>query len=180
MNFQLLLQKLPEIQAWIAATLREHHAQARPVSAYGLPGLPRFYPPELLGFAQVVEVPRVPVPPLSAMGFPELGDFERRAHRGITYLGTYFIQADSAGDEALHFHELVHIVQWRHLGPERFLTGYALGHLLSGGYRANPFEAMAYELQDRFEYGCVPFPVEPEVCQRLGQLVPAIMAQAGA
>jgi hypothetical protein len=30
-------------------------------------------------------------------------------------------------DESLYFHELIHLVQWRLLGPERFLAAYASG-----------------------------------------------------
>jgi len=33
----------------------------------------------------------------------------------------------TVGRESLHFHELIHIVQWRVLGPEGFLAMHADG-----------------------------------------------------
>jgi hypothetical protein len=68
--------------------------------------------------------------------------------------------------ESLHFHELVHVVQWRILGPERFLWAYADG-LERFGYRNSPLEVVAYDLQERFDAGVKPFDVEAEVARRL-------------
>jgi hypothetical protein len=70
-------------------------------------------------------------------------------------------------DESLHFHELVHIVQWQLLGPEQFILSYALA-LAEFGYSRNPFEEIAYELQDRFARHEPPFPVEAAVKHHLG------------
>ena len=83
---------------------------------------------------------------------------------GITYLNTYFVRADQSHAESLHFHELVHVIQWRLLGPENFLALYADG-LERFGYRESPLEVMAYEFQDRFEHGARPFSVEA-ACQK--------------
>ena len=82
---------------------------------------------------------------------------------GITYLNTYFVRADQSHSESLHFHELVHVIQWRLLGPENFLAFYADG-LERFGYRNSPLEAMAYNLQGRFEREAQPFSVEA-ACQ---------------
>jgi hypothetical protein len=84
---------------------------------------------------------------------------------GITYLDTYFVRADHIHDESLHFHELVHVIQWRLLGPEEFLERYADG-LERFGYRNSPLEVMAYDLQGRFERDQQPFSVEA-ACQNL-------------
>jgi hypothetical protein len=111
----------------------------------------------------VVFVPRVPVPPLSAMGLDRFSDFEQMDAGGITYLNTYFVRADQSHSESLHFHELVHVIQWRLLGPEKFLAFYADG-LERFGYRNSPLEVMAYNLQDRFEREAQPFSVEA-ACQ---------------
>ncbi len=46
---------------------------------------------------------------------------------GITYLDTLSVKRELAEQEPLHFHELIHVVQWRLLGPERFLAAYADG-----------------------------------------------------
>lgn len=143
-----------------------HAAEAKPVGSIGFPRLPGFYRPETLSSAKVVAVQNIPVPPLSAMGLSRFADFERMPMAGITYLDTFFIRPEWAGRESLYFHELVHIVQWRILGPERFLWAYADG-LERFGYRDSPLEVVAYDLQERFDAGVKPFDVEAEVEQRL-------------
>lgn len=74
------------------------------------------------------------MPPLSATGLERFADFERMSTAGTSYLDPIFIRAKQAENESLHFHELVHVVQWRILGPERFLWLYADG-LERFGYR---------------------------------------------
>lgn len=74
------------------------------------------------------------------------------------------MRADHAHVESLHFHELVHVIQWRLLGPEGFLALYADG-LERFGYRNSPLEVMAYELQDKFEREQEPIHVEV-ACQK--------------
>jgi hypothetical protein len=100
------------------------------------------------------------------MGLSRFADFERMSMAGITYLDTFFVRPELAGVESLHFHELVHITQWRILGPERFLWYYADG-LERFGYRNSPLEVVAYDLQEQFDTGCKPFDVEAEVGRRL-------------
>ena len=155
----------PLISGWIRQTLAEHASAARPVTSLGFKRLPHYYDEPMLTSTKVVFVPKVPVPPLSAMGLDRFGDFERMDAAGITYLDTYFVRADHDPDESLHFHELVHVIQWRLLGPERFLALYADG-LERFGYRDSSLEVMAYTLQDRFERGTQPFGVEA-ACQSL-------------
>ncbi|MBE0544600.1 MAG: hypothetical protein IH623_24945 [Verrucomicrobia bacterium] len=97
------------------------------MASFSLSRLPQYYSQDILTKEKVVVVPKVPVPPLSTMGLDRFSDFERMGAGGITYLDTYFVRADHAHIEALHFHELVHVIQWRLLGPERFLAIYADG-----------------------------------------------------
>ena len=138
---------------------------ARPVAALGFSRLPHYYDAQLLASSMVVFVPRVPVPPLSAMGLDRFRDFEQMDAGGITYLNTYFVRADQSHSESLHFHELVHVIQWRLLGPEKFLALYADG-LERFGYRRSPLEVMAFSLQGRFDREVLPFSVEA-ACQSL-------------
>jgi hypothetical protein len=142
------------------------------VASYRFPRLGGFYSSELLKTAKVVEVERVPVPPLSALGLTGFGEFESGNYAGITFLDTYFVQSGEALREPLHFHELVHVVQWQHLGAERFVMAYALGYLQGGGYRANPLEVMAYDLQDYFEKNGQSIEVESFVRRQLDSLMP--------
>lgn len=157
----------PLISGWIKQTLAEHASAARPVASLGFKHLADYYAAPLLASSRAVIVSRVPMPPLSAMGLDRFRDFEQMDAGGITYLDTYFVRADHAHVESLHFHELVHVVQWRLLGPERFLALYADG-LERFGYRNSPMEVMAYDLQNRFEREPEPFSVEA-TCRTLVQ-----------
>jgi hypothetical protein len=69
----------------------------------------------------------MPRPPLSSWGLTRFADFEHGNFSGITFLDTFFIKQDQSENETLHFHELIHVIQWRVLGPERFLYLYADG-----------------------------------------------------
>ena len=172
---QLLLQKLPEIKTWIEGTLVSHRAMERQVASYVFPRLAAYYSTRLLNSSSVVEVPHVPVPPLAALGLPEFAEFENGDYEGITYLNTYFVQASVATSESLHFHELVHVVQWQHLGADRFLIAYALGYLMAGGYRDNPLEVMAYDLQVHFEQSATPFDVEAFIRRNIDPIASSLI-----
>jgi hypothetical protein len=106
------------------------------------------------------------MPPLSAMGLGRFAAFERMNMAGITYVDTFFVRADRVWDESLYFHELVHVIQWRILGPESFLRLYADG-LKRYGYRECPLEVMAFDLQARFGAHETVFEVAAELERRL-------------
>ena len=164
-------KQLTEILNWIERTLASHSTQSRSVQSLGFSRLPNYFAAEVLASANTIVVPNIPVPPLTAMGLVEFADFERMAPDGITYLDTFFVRTPYANDESLHFHELIHVAQWRYLGPERFLTLYAAGHMQSGGYRQNPLEVMAYQMQAAFDRRIPPFDVVARVKQELDALV---------
>jgi hypothetical protein len=136
------------------------------VISLGFPRLPQYYSREVLTNAKVVAVDRVPMPPLSSMGLVQFAGFEQMEFAGITYVDTYFLRHEHMVLESIHFHELVHVIQWRILGPERFLAVYADG-LGTHGYRNSPLEVMAYSLQERFDQGSAPFDVEALVKSQL-------------
>jgi hypothetical protein len=112
------------------------------------------------------------------MGLTGFDEFENLDSIGITFLSSFFVRHGYEGDESLHFHELVHVVQWQHLGPERFIMAYALGHILSGGYRTNPLEEQAYRLQARFDRNDPSFEVAAIVRPELDRIVPALFLAA--
>lgn len=178
MSLQLLQQKLPQVRTWIDHTLAVHAARACPVAGLGFRRLDSYYSAGLLTSARVIPVARVPAPPLASMGLTGFDEFENLDAAGITYLSTFFVRHGYERDESLHFHELVHVVQWQHLGPERFIMAYALGHLLSGGYRTNPLEEMAYGLQTRFDANAPAFDVATFVRPELDRMVPALLGRA--
>jgi hypothetical protein len=161
--------KYPLILNWIQQTLAAHTPMARPVASLNFPRLPQYFSPSTLASAKVIAVDVVPQPPLTAFGLGQYADFENMDANGITYFDTYFVRDLVADDERLHFHELVHVVQWNLLGPERFLALYADG-LERFSYRDSPLEAMAYRLDGLFQEGAAPFSVEQFVREELRAL----------
>lgn len=174
MDINDLVEKLPAVRRWIDGVLERSRPLSKRVDSLNFRRLSSFYSLETLRNAYVVEVDRVPIPPLTSMGLDEFSDFERTEMDGITLQDVYFLRYDRIQDEALHFHELVHVVQWQLLRPDRFILAYALGHALYGGYSNNPLENMAYELQARFESDDPPFSVETAVSQSLLPMLPAL------
>jgi len=143
---------LPTVREWIERTLEENKNHAVPVIDLAFPRLEKVFPLDLLSKAKVVVVTgKLPFPPLSRMGLPELSQMENMPMAGITYKDTFFInQADRR--ESLHFHELIHVVQWERLGVDNFLLAYGVG-LMQFGYQNSPLEQMAYSLQEAFDRG---------------------------
>lgn len=156
------VELLPYMLEWIQQTLNAYAGEKTVVGSIRFPRLSNYFSKELLDSASVVVTDRLPAPPLSALGLGEFADFERQPMGGITYQDTYFIETSAAANESLHFHELVHVIQWRVLGQEDFLLKYAAG-LAEHGYLDCPLERMAYEHQRRFDAGHPPYPVEAAV-----------------
>ena len=155
----------PGLIGWIRATLAAHKPDARPVASAGFARLPRYFSKELLASSKFVAVDRAPTPPLAALGLSRFAVFALSDPDGITYLDTFFVRRGRATDEGLHFHELIHVVQWRLLGPENFLAAYAAG-LQAFGYRDSPLERVAYDAQASFALGQI-FDAERLVAQKL-------------
>jgi len=143
---------LPSVVAWIDNYIATTGADARPVSEAGFQRLPQFFPPTRLASSKVVVVGRVAAPPLGSFGLTGFRDFESMPMAGVTYKDTFFVTQNGRSNESIHFHELVHVVQWDELGPDAFLLLYGVG-LAQHGYRASPLEAMAYRLQAAFDRG---------------------------
>lgn len=139
----------PVVDSWIQSTLAAHARQKRAVASCGFPRLPNYFRSETLASSKVVLVEQLPVAPLSSMGLPQFAQFERGNFNGITYLNTFFLKPAVAKDEAVHFHELIHVIQWRVLGVKEFLRRYADG-LERFGYWTSPLEKMAYDAEAAF------------------------------
>ena len=138
-------------RAWIETYLRKHSSSSRSVASLGIDTLTRCYPEPLLQCAQVVFVDTLEYPPLARFGLPEFEAQEQREFDGITFDNTYFLRT-GLKRESVHFHELVHVIQWQHLGLNQFLLAYGIG-LAQLGYEDSPLERMAYDLQIEFEHG---------------------------
>jgi hypothetical protein len=109
----------------------------------------------------------LPYSRLSSMGLVRFADFERGNFDGITYIDTIFLKPNQSNNEDMHFHELVHAIQWRLLGSDQFLLSYANG-LECFGYRQSPLEAMAYDAETAFASSTAIFNVEKMVAEKLG------------
>jgi hypothetical protein len=146
---------LPFVREWIEKTLEDHRANATSVISLSFPRLSTVLPLDLLTKARVVVVTgKVPFPPLSQMGLPEFTQMENMKMAGITYKDTFFVN-HLHQTESLHFHELVHVIQWERLGVDKFLLAYGAG-LMQFGYRNCPLEKMAYSLQAGFDRNSLP------------------------
>jgi hypothetical protein len=155
----------PVLLGWIDTTLRAHAGNTQTVVSRGFSRLPLYFSADTLASAKVVLVEKLPIPPLSSWGLTRFADFERGNFDGITYLNTFFIMRAELKNEAVHFHELIHVVQWRILGPEQFLRSYADG-LERLGYRDNPLEVMAYDAEAAFTANDI-FDAEKIVARKL-------------
>lgn len=154
---------LPAVREWIDAFVGHHAEQARSVGALGFERLSQSFPRDLLDRAHVVSVSRVPFPPVERFGLPEMALDSQLQLVGITFQDTFFL-LDGHASESLHFHELVHVVQWDALGRDRFLLAYGAG-LAMFGYARSPLEQIAYSLQQRFDRG----EVGDDIVARVGE-----------
>lgn len=157
----------PLVLSWIRQTLAAHANGAKPVSSRGFARLPQYFGIELLASTKFVAVDKIPMPALSTLGLSQFAEFESGDFAGITYLDTFFLKKVHVTEERLYFHELIHVVQWRLLGPERFLASYADG-LEKSGYRDSPLEVMAYNAEAAFVQSANIFDAEKLVAKQLG------------
>jgi hypothetical protein len=142
------------VRQWIDDYLESHAGHACSVSSLGYERLAACFPQELLDRAKVVTVSRVPFPPVDQFGLAEFAPVQQMSFTGITFKDTFFLQQGQAS-ESLHFHELIHVIQWGTLGVDNFLLAYGVG-LLQFGYAESPLEKMAFTLQRSFEQGTLP------------------------
>jgi len=145
---------LPWVREWIDELLGSYEESTSVASEIGFTRLATCFPQDVLDRTRVVTVDRVPFPPVEQYGLPEFEPMQQIDLDGITFKDTIFLK-QGLSSEALHFHELVHVIQWSRLGVDDFLLAYGLG-FLSFGYAQNPLEQMAYALQYNFELGTLP------------------------
>jgi hypothetical protein len=157
----------PPLLDWIRATLTGSMHMAQTVASRGFSRLPLYFTENTLTSTKVVLVDPLPMPPLSSLGLARFADFERGDFDGITYIDTIFLKPTQSNNENMYFHELVHVIQWRLRGPNRFLLSYANG-LECFGYRESPLEAMAYDAETAFASSTAIFNVEKMVAEKLG------------
>lgn len=124
----------PPLLDWIQTALTANAQVAHTIASRGFSRLPLYFTEKTLASTKGVLADPLPLPPLSSMGLVRFAEFERGNFDGITYMDTIFLKPTQSNNEIIHFHELVHVIQWRLLGPDRFLLSYANG-LECFGYR---------------------------------------------
>jgi hypothetical protein len=145
---------LPQVREWIDELFDSYGDSTSVASEIGFTRLSACFPQDLLERARVVTVEHVPFPPVEKYGLPEFATMQQMDLDGITFKDAIFLKR-GLSSEALHFHELMHVIRWSRLGVDDFLLAYGLG-LFSFGYAQNPLEQMAYALQYNFELGTLP------------------------
>jgi len=145
------MRALPTVRTWIDSLRVQYAGAGQPAASLGFPRLADYFPDAVLQSARVVTVAKVPFPPIVDMGLTEFADLSQMALSGVTYDDLVFVH-QSLRTERVHFHELVHVVQWRTLGVDRFLLTYGAG-VLEHGYAHSPLEAITYDLQSDFDRG---------------------------
>jgi len=109
-----------------------------------------FYSPDFLKTAFFVVTDEIPKPDFPELREAGLGDFIDMNVGVITYNDTYYIKVEAANELRLHFHELVHVVQWRELAPQGFIERY-IREIQDFGYDNAPLEKMAYALDGYYQ-----------------------------
>ena len=108
-----------------------------------------YFPEEFLASSYYVVVPQMPVPAYQFLEENGLVDLFNRDLEGLTLYDTYYVRPHIKGNARLHFHELVHVAQWKYLGVEGFVARY-MDELMTDGYDDMLLERMAYEFEEQF------------------------------
>jgi hypothetical protein len=150
-------EALPEMERWISRLHAQHDRLALPAREVAPVRIAGYFPPALLDSARVVTGESLPFPPVAEYGLPEFAGMASPDMAGITFGHLYFLRTgDPAG--TVHFHELVHVVQWQTLGVADFLSTYAVG-LAQHSYETSPLESIAFWLEGQFALGIAPLDV---------------------
>ena len=145
-------------QAWVKKQRDLHRLSSTPLEPDVASVMEPFFGSDVVSSVRLRTVPEIPNPDsydeLKAAKQPIPLDF--RDMTGIAYSDTVLfsdkILAGLRPSLGLVFHELVHVVQYRLLGVDEFISQYIRGWAENGMvYRAIPLEVQAYDLQERFE-----------------------------
>lgn len=136
------------IEKWIDQTIMNYSNKMKSCECFA-EQFQGYYSEEFLSksnFVVLDEIPKIDIQELREAGLSEFIDMD---FTGITYKNVYFIKNGFENDLAMHFHELVHILQWQYLGSKKFISRY-ISELKEHGYMGAPLEKMAYSLEDGF------------------------------
>lgn len=148
--------------AWVIRQVAEYIQQQRQtyrqsaasLNATQMAAMQPFFPKSTLDSTRVIVLSgeRVGNPALNGqlvkMGFEPATLPNFSLMTAITFVDT--VVSHEQFTDRLHFHELVHLVQYEKLGVAEFAAKYVRGFLSGGSYDAIPLERNAYELDERF------------------------------
>ncbi len=140
---------IEQIQEWIHQVNSSHKEVRRSCSVLE-EHFNGFYSPDFLKTAFFVFTDEIPKPDFTGLREAGLEDFIDIEVGGITYNDTYYVKKEAANELRLHFHELVHVLQWRELGPQGFIERY-IREIQNFGYNNAPLEKMAYALDGHYQ-----------------------------
>ena len=138
------------VATFIAEERKRHYSVARQLSEAEREKMAVHFPEQVLDQVRLARVKHLRNPPfyseLERLGFQNLPQFGRMA--AITFIDVVVAQDDFT--VSLLFHELVHAVQYRILGLQKFAELYVRGFLETGEYLSIPLERVAYHLEGLF------------------------------
>lgn len=141
---------ISDVAGFIEEQHRVYRPLGQPLSETDRQPLAIHFPAEVLDETRFVQVRSLKNPAfyadLERLGFANLPQF--RAMAAITFVDVVVAQQEFTS--ALRFHELVHAVQYRQLGLQKFAALYVRGFLETGEYLSIPLERVAYHLEDMF------------------------------
>jgi len=140
---------IEEIKEWIHQ-VNSSHREVRRSCAVFEEHFNGFYSPDFLKTAFFVVTDEIPKPDVPGLREAGLGDFIDMDVGGITYNDTYYVKKEAANELRLHFHELVHVLQWRELDTQGFIERY-IREIQDFGYDDAPLEKMAYALDGHYQ-----------------------------
>ena len=136
------------IETWIDQTIMNYSNQMKSCNCF-TKQLQGYYSEEFLSTCNYVVLDKVPIPDIPKLRQEGLGKFIDMEFTGITYKNVYFVKKGFESELAMHFHELVHVLQWQYLGAKEFIARYIM-ELQQHGYENAPLEIMAYSLENDF------------------------------
>lgn len=154
-----------KIKQWIHQT-NSSHAEVRQSCCVFEEYFKGFYSSDFLETAFFVVTEEIPKPDFPDLREEGLGDFVDMDVAGITYNDTYYVKQGAANELRLHFHELVHVLQWRELTSRGFIERY-IREIQGFGYDEAPLEKMAYALDGHYQKKGRPLSVEQFVRENL-------------
>jgi hypothetical protein len=163
--------QIGEVAKWVGAYIAEQretfYEKAGAIAPSFKKTMEPFFPADVLSKVRITQG-RATEPgfysQLRLLGIRNAPDFSEMA--GVTFQDVIVhVEPLSA---TLLFHELVHAVQYKHLGLDGFAEQYVRGFLTGGSYEEIPLEKQAYELEGRFASDPDQvFSVEDDVLERI-------------